>query len=64
MEDGEIITFKVGDRVEIPCYCDLWMRGAQYGVIRKISRDGVTVKMDHPQVKKCVRVIVTDCKKI
>jgi hypothetical protein len=54
----------IGDRVEIPCYCDLWMRGAMYGVIVKIKDTVATVKMDHPQVKRAVRVVLKDCKSL
>jgi hypothetical protein len=65
----------VGRRVQIPAYCDLWMRGARHGTIARViigkgnyldPRDprGATiyvVKMDHPQVKRLARVIADDC---
>lgn len=66
----------VGSRIEIPAYTDLWMRGARFGTVERFiagsgkylgardirSADIFVVKMDHPQVKKLVRVIADDCK--
>ena len=66
----------VGSRVEIPAYCDLWMRGARVGTVERVKvgkgsyldpRDprGATiflVRMDHGQVKKLARVIADDCR--
>jgi len=48
----------VGQRVQLHPANDLWMRGARYGVIRKYDpqKDVFVVKMDHPGVKKLVRV--------
>lgn len=65
----------VGKRVQIPAYCDLWMRGARFGTVERVipgtgnyinPRDprGATifcVRMDHPSVKKLARVISDDC---
>lgn len=65
-----------GKRVEIPAYCDLWMRGARFGTVTRVVEGkgnfldpkdprGATifaVRMDHPQVKKLVRVIADDCR--
>ena len=66
----------VGALVEIPAYCDLWMRGARFGVVHSVRAGrgnyldpkdlrGATVarvKMDHPQVKKLARVVLDDCR--
>ena len=66
-----------GSRVEIPAYCDLWMRGARFGVVERVreaktqsafaggagdSRDYFGVRMDHPQVKRLAWVIADDCR--
>ncbi len=46
----------VGKRVELHPGTDLWMRGARYGTVHSVGKDGhVRVKMDHPGVKKLVR---------
>lgn len=45
----------IGRRVELSPHFDLWMRGARYGVVRKVEGDILVIKMDHPQVKKLVR---------
>lgn len=47
---------KKGERVEISPACDLWMRGAKYGVIRNVKQGIVTIKMDHPSVNKLVKL--------
>ncbi len=47
-----------GIRVELSPGCDLWMRGAKFGTIRKIVGQVAVIKMDHPQVKKLQRVAV------
>lgn len=48
----------LGKRVEIPVHYDMWMRGARFGKVSSIGKDGefVRVQMDHPQVKRRVRV--------
>lgn len=65
----------VGKRVQIPAYCDLWMRGARFGIVKRVivgkgnyldPRDprGATlfvVHMDSPHVHKLARVIADDC---
>jgi hypothetical protein len=38
--------FKTGDRVELMPHMDLWMMGARYGTVHKITRTHVHVKMD------------------
>lgn len=62
------ITYKtepatlIGRRVEIPVHYDLWMRGARTGIVTswRAGKPGVSdcvlVKMDHPQVRKRVKV--------
>ncbi len=55
-------TITKGTRIEIPVHYDLWMRGAKYGTITQFrnGRDGKSdcwfVKMDHPQVKKRLKL--------
>ena len=65
----------VGRRVQIPAYTELWMQGARFGTITRVTlgkgsyldpkdprgADIFTVRMDHPQVKRLVRVIADDC---
>lgn len=57
----------IGKRIEIPVHYDLWMRGARFGVVtgRRKGKPGVSacllVKMDHPQVKRRVKVWSIDC---
>ena len=46
----------VGDRVELSPACDLWIRGARFGVVHSVAKDGtVKLRMDHPQVKRLVK---------
>ena len=52
----------IGRRVEIPVYFDLWMRGARFGIIKSYARgkpgedDFIRVRMDHPRVKRLVKI--------
>jgi hypothetical protein len=52
----------IGSRVEIPVHYDMWMRGARCGVVTSFrngsagTSDYVTVKLDHWQVKKQLKV--------
>lgn len=76
MKNGTKNHPSVGKRIEIPAYCDLWMRGARFGTVERVipgtgnfidPRDprGATifcVRMDHPQVKRLARVIADDCR--
>jgi len=39
-------TFTVGQRVELHPACDAWMQGDRFGVIVKIGRKYLHVKMD------------------
>jgi len=49
------------NRIEIPVHFDLWMRGARFGVITRTTRAGVwLVRMDHPQVRRLVRIAPAD----
>ena len=58
------VNVSVKSRVELSPGYDLWMRGARFGVVRSI-RDGIAkVKMDHPQVKRLVRIPVADLKPV
>ena len=47
-----------GKRIEIPVHYDTWMRGARFGTVKSVGRDGecVTVEMDHPQIRKLLKV--------
>ena len=54
-------------RVEIPVHYDAWMRGAQYGKVTAFhastvagQSDYVTVRMDHPQIKRLLKVWCMD----
>lgn len=52
-------------RVEIAPHYDLWMRGARFGVVRKVYTDArgvemVAVRMDNPQVRKLARMPAHD----
>lgn len=76
MPIGTTKHIAVGARVEIPAYCDLWMRGARFGTVERVkvpsnnylaAKDsrGATlfgVRMDHPQVKRLAWVIADDCR--
>ena len=56
----------IGKRIEIPVHYDLWMRGARFGTVTKAgpSKPGqsayVYVKMDHPQVKRRLKLWALD----
>jgi hypothetical protein len=69
------MTFNIGERVELLPHLDLWMRGARFGEVvgrhkpKYTARNGaailtpiVSVKLDHPQVKRPVKFFVTDLK--
>lgn len=65
----------VGQRVQIPAWADLWMRGARFGTVERVieresnylaandSRGGdiFVIRMDHPQVRKLARFRADDC---
>lgn len=49
-------------RVELSPALDLWMRGARFGTVQreyanKHGKRVCVVKMDHPQVKRPVRIL-------
>lgn len=52
----------VGARIEIPVHYNHWMRGARFGAVTAFRRgnpgcsDFMLVKMDHPSIKRRVRV--------
>lgn len=49
--------YMVGKRVELHPGTDLWMRGARYGTIHSVSRDGVyKIRMDNRRVRRLVRM--------
>lgn len=56
------VTDRIGRRVEIPVHYDLWMRGARSGKITAFrnGKDGYSdhylVKMDHPQVRRRLKL--------
>lgn len=51
-----------GTRIEIPVHYDMWMRGARQGEVRgyRNGKDGrsayLMVRMDRPQVRRCVKL--------
>lgn len=60
LADGSMELVRIGTRVELSPACDLWMQGAKYGRIERIDldehgREIVTVRMDHPAVKRLQR---------
>lgn len=52
----------IGERVKIPTHYDAWMRGARYGVVTayRAGKAGqsayLSVKMDHPGIKKPLKL--------
>lgn len=52
----------IGKRIEIPVHYDLWMQGARTGVVTAFRHgkpgysDYYLVKMDHPAVKRRVKL--------
>lgn len=52
----------MGCRIEIPVHYDRWMQGARFGKVtgyrngKPGQSDYLLVKMEHPQVKRCVKV--------
>lgn len=47
-------------RVEIPVHYDLWMRGARLGTVVEANRNFIKVRMDHPQVRRLVKIPAAD----
>lgn len=61
------MILKAGDRIEIPTHSDLWMRGARFGTVKSFHsgeplywNDYVTVKLDHPSVRRLFRLYRAD----
>lgn len=46
------VAIAEGARVELHPGCDLWMRGARFGTVRKIVGDVATVRMDNARIRK------------
>lgn len=50
----------IGSRIELAPHCDLWMRGAKYGTVTRITGTDdaarVHVRMDNPRVRKIQRL--------
>lgn len=48
----------VGKRIEIPVHYDMWMRGARFGTVTTVSKDGsfIRVQMEHHQVQRRLKV--------
>lgn len=57
---NDVLTIGKGTRVELTPSCDLWMRGAKYGTVTRITgidADAIIhVRMDHPQVRRIQRL--------
>lgn len=39
-------TLALGTRIELHPGCNLWMRGARFGIITKLGRKRITVQLD------------------
>ncbi len=52
----------LGKRVQIPVHYDMWMRGARFGTVtgyrngKSGQSDFLYVKMDHPSVRRSLKV--------
>ena len=59
---------KKGTRIEIPVHYDAWMRGAKYGTLtqKRTGKEGTSdywlVNMDHPQIKRRLKLWALDWK--
>lgn len=56
---------RIGKRVEISPAYDLWMRGARFGAVQRVTKNRkgacvLVLKMDHPQVRRPVKVPADD----
>lgn len=58
----ELHNFRVGFRIELHPGTDLWMRGARYGVVTKVGRKHLTVKLD--KLPRPIRVAPANIDKI
>lgn len=43
---NKLAEFFVGDRVELSPATDLWMRGARFGTVARVTKKHVHVKID------------------
>lgn len=54
--------FTRGQRIEIPAHYDAWARGARFGTVigfhsgKPGQSDYYSVKMDHPQIKRRLKL--------
>ncbi|QWY83405.1 hypothetical protein [Rhizobium phage RHph_X3_9] len=48
----------VGKRIEIPVHYNMWMRGARFGTVTSVGKDGafIRVRMEHAQVRNKLKV--------
>lgn len=65
-ENRDAMRALIGRRIEIPVHYDLWMRGARFGKVTayrgpRLDREAhLLVAMDHPQVKRSLRLWAQD----
>lgn len=48
----EVIDFKSGERIELHPATDLWMSGARYGTVEKVTACAVHVRLDAGRLVK------------
>jgi hypothetical protein len=52
----------IHSRIEIPVHYNLWMQGARFGLVTQFRHgrvgqsDYVLVKMEHPQIKRSIKL--------
>ncbi len=69
MPQGTTKHARVGTRVQVPAYLDIWMRGARYGTVARV-RDNIGaavlygVRMDNTRVKRLVWCVAEDCQHV
>lgn len=59
IEQGQAKAYAMlGKRIEIPVHYDMWMRGARFGTVTRVGKDGafVYVRMEHAQVKRSLKL--------
>lgn len=61
---GYGVNIEKGCRVELSPSYDLWMQGARFGEVTSVGDEMASVRMDHPQVKRILRIPVKDLKRI
>ena len=47
---------RIGRRVELHPGCDLWMRGAKFGIVKGVKDGVLLVRMDSPRVRQLQRL--------